>query len=47
VNGERIEWRVLKDGDEIVVGRYRLGFLSVAAEQIGQSSTPLGLHSVG
>ena len=26
VNGERIEWRVLKDGDEIVVGRYRLGF---------------------
>ncbi len=29
VNGERIEWRMLKDGDEIVVGRYRLSFLSV------------------
>lgn len=29
VNGERIEWRVLEDGDEILVGRYRLGFLSV------------------
>jgi pSer/pThr/pTyr-binding forkhead associated (FHA) protein len=28
VNGERIEWRVLKDGDEIVVGRYRMLFLS-------------------
>ncbi len=28
VNGERIEWRMLEDGDEIVVGRYRLRFLS-------------------
>src|SRR3954452_10683069 len=27
VNGERVEWRVLADGDEIVVGRYRLNFL--------------------
>ena len=24
VNGERVEWRVLADGDEILVGRYRL-----------------------
>ena len=31
VNGERVEWRVLEDSDEIVVGRYRLHFL-VAAE---------------
>ncbi|HEY7829269.1 MAG TPA: FHA domain-containing protein [Solirubrobacteraceae bacterium] len=47
VNGERIEWRVLKDGDEIMVGRYRLGFLSVAAEPAEgiRSATPL--HSVG
>ena len=30
VNGERIEGRVLKDGDEIIVGRYRLAFLVVA-----------------
>src|SRR5579859_6980306 len=29
VNGERIEGRVLKDGDEIVVGRYRLGFIVI------------------
>ncbi len=29
VNGERIEWRMLEDGDEIVVGRYRLHFLNV------------------
>ncbi len=26
VNGERVEWRALADGDEIVVGRYRLQF---------------------
>jgi hypothetical protein len=31
VNGERVEWRVLGDGDEIVVGRYRLHFLEGAA----------------
>ncbi len=31
VNGERIEWRMLEDGDEIVVGRYQLRFLSVPA----------------
>ena len=29
VNGERIEGKVLEDGDEIVVGRYRLGFIVV------------------
>ncbi len=28
VNGERVEWRALTDGDEIVVGRYRLHFLA-------------------
>ncbi|MGA2163064.1 MAG: FHA domain-containing protein [Solirubrobacteraceae bacterium] len=33
VNGERIEWRMLKDGDEIVVGRYRLRFLTVPGER--------------
>jgi pSer/pThr/pTyr-binding forkhead associated (FHA) protein/DNA-directed RNA polymerase subunit RPC12/RpoP len=31
VNGERVEWSVLKDGDEIVVGRYRLYFLAIPA----------------
>jgi pSer/pThr/pTyr-binding forkhead associated (FHA) protein/DNA-directed RNA polymerase subunit RPC12/RpoP len=47
VNGERVEWRVLKDGDEILVGRYRLGFLCVAAvarERVQGSSR---LHPVG
>jgi len=32
VNGERIEGKVLKDGDEIIVGRYRLSFIVVPAE---------------
>jgi len=50
VNGERIEWRVLQDGDEILVGRYRLGFLSVTAAELGgqgQAPARSGLHSVG
>jgi hypothetical protein len=28
VNGERVEWRALSDGDEVLVGRHRLIFLS-------------------
>lgn len=31
VNGQRVEWRTLHDGDEVVVGRHRLLFL-VGAE---------------
>ena len=31
VNDARIEGQTLKDGDEILVGRYRLNFLSVAS----------------
>ena len=30
VNGERVEWSALRDGDEIVVGRHSLWFLEVA-----------------
>ena len=33
VNGERIEGRLLQDGDEIIVGRYRLGFIAVGPKQ--------------
>jgi predicted nucleic acid-binding Zn-ribbon protein len=29
VNGERIEGKLLQDGDEIIVGRYRLGFIAI------------------
>jgi predicted nucleic acid-binding Zn-ribbon protein len=33
VNGSRIDGRPLNDGDEIIVGRYRLGFVRVGAEE--------------
>ena len=41
VNGERVEWRELRDGDEIVVGRYRLTFLEVAAEAVAAEDAPV------
>src|SRR5829696_487999 len=31
VNGERIEWHPLRDGDELIVGRHRLSFVDVPA----------------
>ncbi|HYV16854.1 MAG TPA: FHA domain-containing protein [Conexibacter sp.] len=31
VNGERVEWRTLADGDELVVGRHRLHFVELLA----------------
>lgn len=31
VNGERIEWHPLRDGDELIVGRHRLAFVDVPA----------------
>ncbi|MET0731048.1 MAG: FHA domain-containing protein [Solirubrobacterales bacterium] len=34
VNGERVEWRTLADGDEIVVGRYRLYYLDVVSTPV-------------
>ncbi len=42
VNGDRVEWQELHDGDEIVVGRYRLHFLRVTAVESATSSSPLG-----
>jgi pSer/pThr/pTyr-binding forkhead associated (FHA) protein len=41
VNGERVEWRVLTDGDEIVVGRYRLHFLEADAAALAADAEPL------
>ena len=40
VNGERVDWRGLHDGDEIVVGRYRLTFLEVL--EVPSASPELG-----
>jgi pSer/pThr/pTyr-binding forkhead associated (FHA) protein len=41
VNGERVEWRVLGDGDEIVVGRYRLHFLESVAAAAPTTGAPM------
>jgi pSer/pThr/pTyr-binding forkhead associated (FHA) protein/predicted RNA-binding Zn-ribbon protein involved in translation (DUF1610 family) len=38
VNGERIDGRALEDGDEIIVGRYRLRFLRIEARSRLQSN---------
>jgi predicted nucleic acid-binding Zn-ribbon protein len=46
VNGERIEWRTLNDGDEILVGRYRLTFVSTTAER-GAQSDPEQAQTLG
>ena len=49
VNGARVDGRTLQDGDEIIVGRYRLAFLSVPASSgaAGTDSTQTSVHSVG
>jgi hypothetical protein len=38
VNGERVEWSVLADGDEVVVGRHVLRFLQVPATRTSEQS---------
>jgi hypothetical protein len=49
VNGERIEGRLLQDGDEIIVGRYRLGFIAIeqAARSGAASDEPSALGAGG
>jgi FHA domain len=48
VNGSRIEWKVLEDGDEILVGRYRLRFLSIGQpDGAPPASTTTTLHRAG
>ena len=42
VNGERIDGRLLQDGDEIIVGRYRLNFVRVGAGSSISSSAGSG-----
>jgi hypothetical protein len=36
VNGERVEWHALEDGDEILVGRFRLYFVRLAEGSPGR-----------
>jgi hypothetical protein len=46
VNGERIEGRLLADGDEVIVGRYRLSFLVVMPER-STGTGSVSLHGAG
>ncbi len=49
VNGARVDGQTLKDGDEIIVGRYRLAFMSVAADPNTRTTDTetTSLHSIG
>jgi hypothetical protein len=48
VNGARVDGKALKDGDEIVIGRYRLGFVSVPAhaDALHADAMSTALHSI-
>jgi hypothetical protein len=43
LNGERVDWHELEDGDEIVIGRFHLYFISLTGESL--SGTPEGVGS--
>jgi pSer/pThr/pTyr-binding forkhead associated (FHA) protein len=50
VNGARVDGKALQDGDEIIVGRYRLAFLSVPPQDPSapkSSAEETSLHSTG
>jgi hypothetical protein len=49
VNSERIEGRLLADGDEIIVGRYRLSFLVVVPARPAPTGGPgpVSVHGAG
>jgi FHA domain-containing protein/zinc ribbon family protein len=49
VNGTRVDGRVLNDGDEILVGRYRLTFFSVStpSDAASLSAEETSLHTAG
>jgi len=48
VNGARVDGKALRDGDEIIVGRYRLMFMSVPAEvdAVGVDAGQSSLHPI-
>ncbi|MFL5844018.1 MAG: FHA domain-containing protein [Solirubrobacteraceae bacterium] len=39
VNGSRVEWQTISDGDEIVVGRYRVHFVSLSEQDVATADT--------
>jgi len=49
VNSERVDGKTLTDGDEIIVGRYRLRFISIppVADSAEQNAREGALHAIG
>ena len=49
VNGSRVDGQLLRDGDEIVVGRYRLLFVTMppSDDPAAQGSGPASLSNAG
>ena len=48
VNGSRVEGKALEDGDEIIVGRYRLIFVRIAGDPgQGAGDDSSSLHAIG
>jgi predicted RNA-binding Zn-ribbon protein involved in translation (DUF1610 family) len=39
LNGVRVEWHDLEDGDELVVGRYRLHYMDTTTELVARGSS--------
>jgi len=47
VNGQRVEWHALQDGDEILVGRHSLRFIDTSAAPAGVGAdAPSGTETV-
>jgi pSer/pThr/pTyr-binding forkhead associated (FHA) protein len=40
LNGERVEWHDLDDGDELVIGRYKLHFIDI---RVGSRQSAVGV----
>lgn len=38
LNGERVDWHELEDGDEILIGRFRLYFVSLTGESLSENA---------
>lgn len=38
LNGERVDWHELEDGDEIAIGRFRLYFMSVTEDRVSEGA---------
>lgn len=42
VNGERVDWHGLDDGDELLIGRFRIYFIRLAGDVAGERGRRLG-----